>query len=132
MFSSQQARLDNHDAFDDVLTQWTGTREPDDVADTFRGRGVPAERLLAADRMYDVDQLEARGFYEELEHPLSGRQRFPGWPFRLKPGPAHHHRTASPTLGQHNDEVLGALGVSADGLAELREQRVIGERLLDG
>ncbi|OBK39211.1 acyl-CoA hydratase [Mycobacterium sp. 1245111.1] len=132
LFSSQEARLDNHDALDEVLTRWTGTRAPDDVADTLRGRGVSAERLLAADRMYDVDQLEARGFYEELEHPLSGRQRFPGWPFRVSPGPVHHHRTASPTLGQHNDEVLGALGLSADELAKLREERVIGERLLNG
>lgn len=131
-FSSQEARLANHDALDEVLTRWTGTRTADDVADTLRGRGVPAERLLAADRMYDVDQLEARGYYEELEHPLSGRQRYPGWPFRLSPGPSHHHRTASPTLGQHNDEVLGALGLSADEVAELREQRVIGERLLNG
>jgi crotonobetainyl-CoA:carnitine CoA-transferase CaiB-like acyl-CoA transferase len=131
LFSSQEARLGNHDALDEVLAHWTGGRAPDDVADTFRSRGVPAERLLAADRMYDVDQLEARGFYEELEHPLSGRQRYPGWPFRIIPGPARHHRTASPTLGQHNDEVLGSIGVSADKLAKLREQRVIGERLLN-
>lgn len=130
-FSSQEARLDNHDALDEVLTRWTATRAPDDVADALRARGVPAERLLTADRMYDVDQLEARGFYEELEHPLSGRQRYPGWPFRISPGPAHHHRTASPTLGQHNDEVLGALGLAADELTVLRKERVIGERLLN-
>ena len=132
LFCSQEARLGNHDSLDEVLNQWTGARAPDDVADTLRSRGVPAERLLAADRMYEIDQLEARGFYEELEHPLSGRQRFPGWPFRVSPGPVRHHRTASPTLGQHNDEVIGALGVSADELAELRTKRVIGERLLNG
>ena len=131
LFASQQARLDNHDALDEVLTGWTATRGPDDAADALRGRSVPAERLLTADRMYDVDQLEARGFYEELEHPLSGRQRYPGWPFRISPGPAHHHRTASPTLGQHNDEVLGALGLTAHELAVLRKERVIGERLLN-
>jgi crotonobetainyl-CoA:carnitine CoA-transferase CaiB-like acyl-CoA transferase len=81
--------------------------------------------------MYDVDQLEARGFYEELEHPLSGRQRFPGWPFRITPGPLRHHRTPSPTLGQHNGEVLAALGLSDDEVTKLREDQVIGERLLN-
>ncbi|OBI97861.1 acyl-CoA hydratase [Mycobacterium alsense] len=131
-FVSPAARLRNHDALDEVLTRWTSARSPDELAEAFRSRGVPAERVLTADRMYDVDQLEARGFYEDLEHPLAGRQRFPGWPFRFSPGPSRHHRTASPTLGQHNDEVLKALGLSGDELARLREQRVIGERLLNG
>ena len=130
-FASQAARVQNHEAFDEVLTSWARTRAAEEVAETFRSCGVPAERLLAADRMYDVGQLDARGFYEELEHPLSGRQRFPGWPFRVTPGPARHHRTPSPTLGQHNDDVLRTLGVSETELAALREQRVIGERLLN-
>jgi crotonobetainyl-CoA:carnitine CoA-transferase CaiB-like acyl-CoA transferase len=41
------------------------------------------------------------------------------------------HRTPSPTLGQHNGEVLSALGLSEDEMEKLREQRVIGERLLN-
>jgi crotonobetainyl-CoA:carnitine CoA-transferase CaiB-like acyl-CoA transferase len=86
-FASPEARLHNHDAFDEILSGWTAGRAPDEIAEALLRRGVPAERILTADRMYDVDQLEARGFYEELEHPLSGRQRFPGWPFRITPGP---------------------------------------------
>lgn len=129
--ASSVARLQNHDVFDEVLAHWTGTRAPDEVAEAFVRRGVPAERLLTADRMYEVDQLDARGFYEDLEHPLTGRQRFPGWPFRITPGPVRHHRMPSPTLGQHNAEVLAALGLSENEVAKLREQRVIGEGLLN-
>lgn len=130
-FASPQARLHNHDALDEILSGWTASRPPDEVAEAFLRRAVPAERILTADRMYDVDQLEARGYYQELEHPLSGRHRFPGWPFRITPGPLRHHREPSPTLGQHNDEVLGALGLSADELTKLRHDQVIGERLLN-
>jgi crotonobetainyl-CoA:carnitine CoA-transferase CaiB-like acyl-CoA transferase len=130
-FGTAAARLANHDAFDEVLRQWTAAQSPDEAAEALRLRGVPAERLLTGDRMYDVDQLDARGFYEELEHPLSGRQRYPGWPFRITPGPLRHHLTPSPTLGQHNDEVLGALGLSDDEIAKLRQDQVIGERLLN-
>jgi crotonobetainyl-CoA:carnitine CoA-transferase CaiB-like acyl-CoA transferase len=86
---------------------------------------------MTPDRMYDVDQLAARGFYEDLNHRIAGRQRFPGWPFRITPGPSHHHRCPSPTLGQHNDEVLGALGLAADEVAKLRDDQIIGERLLN-
>lgn len=130
-FHTAEARLAHHDAFDEVLRQWTATLDPDEAADALRRHGVPAERLLTGDRMYDVDQLDARGFYEELEHPLSGRQRFPGWPFRITPGPLRHHLTPSPTLGQHNEEVLRAVGLSDDEIAGLRQQKVIGDRLLN-
>jgi crotonobetainyl-CoA:carnitine CoA-transferase CaiB-like acyl-CoA transferase len=130
-FASAQARLRNHDALDEVLAQWTAARTAEEAADCLQRSGVPAERILTPDRMYDVDQLDARGFYEELEHPLSGRQRFPGWPFRITPGPRRHHRAPSPTLGQHNDEVLRALGLSDDELTKLRDDQVIGERLLN-
>jgi crotonobetainyl-CoA:carnitine CoA-transferase CaiB-like acyl-CoA transferase len=41
-----------------------------------------------------------------------------------------HHRWVAPTLGQDNDEILGGrLGLPADDLAALREQKVIGESL---
>ncbi len=130
-FHTAGARQDNHDAFDEVLRHWTASQDPDEAADALRRRGVPAERLLTGDRMYDVDQLDARGFYTELEHPLSGRQRYPGWPFRITPGPADHHRTPSPTLGQHNNEVLSALGLSDNDIDQLRQQKVIGDRLLN-
>ncbi|MDG5486745.1 CaiB/BaiF CoA transferase family protein [Mycolicibacterium gadium] len=130
-FASCEARLANHDAFDEVIRQWMATQGPDEAAEALRSRGVPAERLLTGDRMYEVDQLDARGFYVELEHPLSGRQRYPGWPFQITPGPLRHHLSPSPTLGQHNDEVLGALGLSDDEIAKLRQDQVIGERLLN-
>jgi crotonobetainyl-CoA:carnitine CoA-transferase CaiB-like acyl-CoA transferase len=130
-FASQEARLEDHDAFDEVLAAWIGKHGPDEVVEELVRRGVPADRVLAADRMYDADQLDARGYYEELVHPITGRHRFPGWPFRISPGPVRHHRLPSPTLGQHNAEVLQSLGLTAEEIATLREQRVIGERLLN-
>jgi crotonobetainyl-CoA:carnitine CoA-transferase CaiB-like acyl-CoA transferase len=130
-FATSEARRQNHDEFDEILANWTCGQSADELVAMLGQRGVPAERLLAADRMYDVEQLEVRGFYQDLDHSITGRHRFPGWPFRISPGPAHHHLSASPTLGQHNAEVLGALGLSDDEIAALREQRVIGERILN-
>ena len=130
-FASQAARLEDHDAFDEVLAAWIGKHGPDEVVEELVRRGVPAERVLTSDRMYDIDQLDARGYYEELVHPITGRHRFPGWPFRIAPGPVRHHRMPSPTLGQHNAEVLQSLGLTAGEIATLREQRLIGERILN-
>jgi crotonobetainyl-CoA:carnitine CoA-transferase CaiB-like acyl-CoA transferase len=130
-FATTEARRQNHDEFDELLASWTCRQPAEELVATLVRRGVPAERLITAEDMYDVEQLDARGFYQDLHHPITGRQRFPGWPFQISPGPAHHHRTPAPTLGQHNAEVLGALGLSDAEIAALAERRVIGQRLLN-
>ncbi|WP_319453302.1 MULTISPECIES: CoA transferase [unclassified Mycobacterium] len=130
-FSSPHQREREHDAFDVVVADWTRTRTASEIVDALRSRDVPAELLLRPNQMYDVPQLDARGFYEEFEHPVTGRRRYPGWPFRITPGPTSHHRLPPPTLGQHNDEILRGLGVTEADLTGLREERVIGERALN-
>ncbi|HLN17686.1 MAG TPA: CoA transferase [Acidimicrobiales bacterium] len=93
------------------------------------GRGVPAEAAILPGRLGDNPQLLARHFFEVLDHPVAGRQRYPGLPFRLARGPAHWHHAPPPVLGQHNDEVLGGdLGLSAAELSQLAEDHVIGDR----
>ncbi len=92
---------------------------------------IPVEQVLTADRMYDIAQLDARGFYQELEHPITGVHRYPGWPFRITPGPLDHHRSAPPTLGQHNEDVLRGLGLTDDEIDDLRARKVIGEKALN-
>jgi crotonobetainyl-CoA:carnitine CoA-transferase CaiB-like acyl-CoA transferase len=130
-FLTAEGRRENHDEFDEILADWTRTQSAAEIVTALQRHGVPAERLLAADQMYDVEQLDVRGFYQDLNHSISGLQRFPGWPFRISPGPVHQHRAAAPTLGQHNADVLGALGLSDAEIAALGEQRVIGQRVLN-
>jgi crotonobetainyl-CoA:carnitine CoA-transferase CaiB-like acyl-CoA transferase len=125
----------DHDVFDALVAGWTRTQTATTIVETLQAQHIPAERVIAGDQMYDSDyvgaQLDSRGYYEQLEHPITGSHRFPGWPFRITPGPDRHHRGGPPTLGQHNDEILRGLGLSDDEVAALRAERVIGERLLN-
>jgi crotonobetainyl-CoA:carnitine CoA-transferase CaiB-like acyl-CoA transferase len=124
----------DHDVFDEIVGGWTRTRTPGEIVETLQAQKIPAEQVITGDQMYDGyvgAQLDVRGYYEELEHPITGAHRYPGWPFRISPGPERHHRTGPPTLGQHNDEILRNLGLSDDEVAALRAERVIGERVLN-
>jgi crotonobetainyl-CoA:carnitine CoA-transferase CaiB-like acyl-CoA transferase len=125
----------DHDVFDELVAVWTRTQKPAAIVESLRGQGIPVEPVITGEQMYDPDfigaQLDARGYYEEFEHPITGSHRYPGWPFRITPGPDRHHRSATPTLGQHNGEVLRGLGLSDDEVAALRDERVIGERVLN-
>ncbi|ORB63991.1 acyl-CoA hydratase [Mycolicibacterium tusciae] len=129
-FAYSASRERFHDDFDDVVTDWTRALTADQIVDELASRHVPAERVMTADRMYDIPQLDERRYYEEIENPVTGRHRYPGWPFTMTPGPDRHHRFASPTLGQHNEEILRGLGLSDDEIENLRAQHVIGETAL--
>jgi len=118
-----------HDVFDQVVAAWTRTQSSANIVAALREHNIPVEEVVAPERMYDLPGLDSRGYYEDFEHAITGRHRYPGWPFRITPGPARHHRFAPPTLGQHNDEILSGLGLSRDELVALRRDRVIGERL---
>ena len=76
-----------------------------------------------------IPQLAARGWWEELEHPVAGRTLHGGFPVKFGTGPHVWHRTPPPTLGQHNHEILTEwLGLSDSDIADLAARDVIGDR----
>jgi len=122
-----------HDRIDEELAAWSAGRSLDEVLRILHSAGVPAEPVASA---YDIDansQLLARRFWEEVDHPIVGAQRYPGWPMRLSGGPDTWYRSPAPLLGQHNEEILcEELGLSAEDLASLRDAKIIGDRPLHG
>ena len=54
-------------------------------------------------------QLEARGFFREIEHPVTGPTRYPTWPLGRDAYPRPPHPRPTPRLGEHNRAVLGEL-----------------------
>jgi crotonobetainyl-CoA:carnitine CoA-transferase CaiB-like acyl-CoA transferase len=130
-FVSAEERERAHSDFDDVVAEWTRTLTAEEIVETLDARHVPVERVMSADRMYDIAQLDERRYYQEFEHPVTGRHRYPGWPFTMTPGSARHHRFSAPTLGQHNAEILRGLGLSEEEIEDLRGRRVIGETALN-
>jgi crotonobetainyl-CoA:carnitine CoA-transferase CaiB-like acyl-CoA transferase len=125
-----EGRREAHDLLDEHLGAWCATRSTDEIVATLWDAGVPVGAAVRAFELEGVEQLRARGYFESLEHPIVGEARFQGFPTRYEHGPRQLHRRPSPTLGQHNDEVLsGLLGLGSEELAELRAAKVIGERL---
>ena len=69
-------------------------------------------------------QLESRGFYREIEHPVMGEVRLPAVLLNMSATPYELRRTA-PLLGQHNVEVYGEVDIGAEELTRLRRMDVI-------
>ena len=126
---SAPGRRARHDAVDAGLEDWLAGQSRAAILDRLLAAGIPASEVINAHALMPNRQLEARGFFQTLEHPRSGKVRYPGWPMAFSGLPRALHRRPPPTLGQHNDEILGdELGLDSDELARLREEKIIGER----
>ena len=118
-----------HDRIDAEIGGWCAQHALTTALDALRAAG--AEPVVPAYAIDEDDQMQARGFWEPVVHPVVGEHRYPGWPMRLSGDVGGWYRSPAPLLGQHNDEVLiGLLGLAVDELADLREAGVIGERPL--
>jgi crotonobetainyl-CoA:carnitine CoA-transferase CaiB-like acyl-CoA transferase len=122
-------RRARHDELDAGLAAWAGERPVDEAVRALVAVRIPAARVLTVPCMFDDPQLSARRYYVPLDHARTGTRRYPGWPVQFSgiPGP---HRRGAPTLGQHNAEVLGELGVGPAELDELADAGVIGDHLV--
>ena len=118
-----------HDAIDEELRNWTRVHERDTLIADLRKRGIPASEVANPCRLYaNNPQFESRGYFERPQHPTVGPLPLPSLPFRYASIERWLQKPA-PTLGQHNQAVLGnLLGLSSAELAELETEGVIGTR----
>jgi crotonobetainyl-CoA:carnitine CoA-transferase CaiB-like acyl-CoA transferase len=116
------------DLLDAGLADWAAARQVDEAAETLLAEGVPAAVVADFRHVAFHPLFLERGFFEEVDHPVVGRHPMFGMPFRWR-GISRWLRRPAPTLGQHNDEVLGQiLGLSHAELGALAERKVIGTR----
>ena len=76
-----------------------------------------------ADYLKD-DTFRGRGAFEEVDHPVAGSFTYPGRPFMMDASPWSIRRPA-PLLGQHTEEVLTELGMSAHEVESLKSEGAI-------
>jgi crotonobetainyl-CoA:carnitine CoA-transferase CaiB-like acyl-CoA transferase len=116
-----------HDLLDEKLGVWAAETDLDKAVDLLVTAGVPAAPAVDARRTSEHPQYVARCYYEYPDHPVVGVRGHPSVPFRFS-GVDHWIRSAAPTLGQHNREILTDLGLSEEEIAELEATEVIGTR----
>jgi len=115
------------DEVDEELSEFARTRDADAIADDLLAAGVPAAVVIAPRDVVQNPQLRHRGLFEMEHHAISGDNELLSLPFLLDGAPTWTGRP-SPSLGQHNTEVLTELGLTPDEIAALEANGVIGTR----
>ena len=125
-FRSQRSRWEHQDALDAAISGWTRGRDRHEITKLLQDAGVPAGAVQNAEDLNETDpQLEHRGVFFEMDHPVIGEARFEGIPIRFAGMSADNWRSG-PLLGEDNEFVFRELlGVGADEYAELASAGVI-------
>ena len=124
--STVDGRRQHHDRIDEHLSAWCEERRGDGIVEALWSNGVPVAKVMQPHRQSELPQLSARGFFEDVDHPVNARTPHSTLPFRSTRGLDRVHTQSAPLLGQHNRELLSELGLSDKDIDELEAQGVIG------
>jgi benzylsuccinate CoA-transferase BbsE subunit len=110
----------------DVLDQWTKDYSSEELARRAQNLRLAYATVQSPEAVLRDEQLAARGFFFEVEHPELGRTfRYPGAPFRFGAASSRAYRRP-PLIGEHTGEILKTeLGLQADELIVLAAEGVI-------
>jgi len=123
-YANAGARCANVAELDAAVESWTRTLSADEAADRLQAAGVAAGPVRRCEELLDDPQLVARGMVIETDHPVAGRRRQLGLPWRMDSLGVEYRR--APLLGEHTREILtGLIGMSADEYARLEADGVL-------
>ena len=124
-FLTNRDRVRNYDGLRPLIVERLARRTRDEWVRRLKDAGVPCGSVRDIGEVLQDEHLHERDMIAEVEHAVAGTIRLLGVPVKLSrtPGAVRH---APPTLGQHTGAVLHDLGLSADQIATLRDQGVVG------
>ncbi len=110
----------------DVLDEWVKDYTCEELLERAQALRLPYASVRPPEALFADEQLAARGYFVEVEHPELGRRfRYPGAPYCFGRSPWRVYRRP-PLLGEHTGEVFGdELGLAADEMAALAAEGII-------
>ena len=126
-FTTREARLQNQDALDEIITGWTSKRSKQEAMEVLDGTGCLAAPVNVAGDLFASEHIRLREMLVEVEgHPGTGQKvQITGTPFKFSDTPAAiYHR--APLNGEDSRSILRALGYPEEEIDRMiREGSVI-------
>ena len=125
-FKDHAARFAIADEVDAMVGEWTQVHHRDALVDVLLESGVPCAPVRTVAEVASDPELKRRKMLIEVAHPTRGSIRVTGSPLKLSDGDYDSTQISPPpTLGQHNDEIYGSIGIGPQELQRLKHDGVI-------
>ncbi|MCB1893986.1 MAG: CoA transferase [Zoogloeaceae bacterium] len=117
-------RVQHNHMLDAAIGEWTAERTLDEVLSVLDAAAVPCGRIYTAADIHADPHYRARDMIESRELPDGAPIDLPGIVPKLSATPGET-RWLGPALGEHTEEILAGIGISAEELAGLRAEGIV-------
>ena len=125
LFENRFVRAEYIDALIPLLSEWTMEHTKQEIFDMGQAAHVPLAPAYTSEEVVNDKHLAERKFFEEIDHPVIGKVKYPGAPYRLSETP-WQMKSPAPLLGQHNEDIyINRLGYTKKELMVLSQSGVI-------
>lgn len=123
-FANGPMRFEHVDALDEEVKKWTTARDKEEVMTLLCQKMIPAGAVMTIPDICRAPDMFESGFLQKYDHPRLGEITLPTSAVHMSDSPVEI--TASPDLGQDNDEIYkGLLGLCPEDYEELKANGVI-------
>jgi len=123
-FAQNDGRAAQEKLIDAAIAGWTSAHTIDEVLEVLERAEVPAGRIYSVKDIVADPHYQARGMLLDTELPDGVHVKMPGIVPKLSETPGEV-RWQGPTLGEHTDSILSALGIAAAEIAAMRQRGVV-------
>lgn len=117
-------RVPRTEEIDGAIQAWCDTQTIDSALETLRSADVPVGKIYSVRDMMSDPQFLARQMFEQHAFNDGTPIKLPAITPKLSATPGQT-RWLGPALGEHNDEVLQALGYDAEQIAQFKRDKVL-------
>jgi crotonobetainyl-CoA:carnitine CoA-transferase CaiB-like acyl-CoA transferase len=126
-YQSDDGRMADAAKLTAIFEEWLEEQPADEAIETLNEVGIPASRHNTVPEVTELDHVDARDIFVDVDHPRLGSLELTNTPLDLDE-PEPEIRRHSPMLGEHNAEILGELGHSEADIDRLQEEGVLVSR----
>ena len=123
-FATPPARQKNRARINELVEDKTTQADSATWIKSLNEAGIPCGPIYDMDEVFADEQVRHLGLVQEVDSEKLGTISLPGQPVTLTRTPSRL-ATATAENGQHNDELLSALGYSAEDIEGFRRDKVI-------
>jgi CoA:oxalate CoA-transferase len=124
LFQDQGTRAEYQQDCNKLIELWTQQYTMAEIDRLGMEYDVPLAPVRTVQGVVNDEQLAYRNFFIDIDHPIAGKFKYPGAPYKLSATPWEIKHPA-PLLGEHNARVYGQLGYRKKEIDALKKEGVI-------